>query len=121
MRDTVYVHGLVVEAHIGVTAEERAVPQPLLLDLEVACDTSAAATSDAIDQAVDYHALAQAVEAHVAQSRVQLLETLAESVAALIRAQFDVPWVFVKVGKPRILDSADEVGVAIERGNRDAE
>ena len=118
MRDTVYVQGLTVEAHIGVTEAERGTAQPLRLDIEVACDAAAAAAGDDLAKAVDYHAIVRAVTAHVSSSRVHLVETLAENVAALVREAFGVPWVFVKVGKPAILDEADEVGVAIERGTR---
>lgn len=118
MRDTVYVHGLTLEAHIGVTEAERATPQPLRIDIEAACDASVAAAMDDIAGAVDYHAIVQAVRSLVESSRVHLVESLAERIAAKIREDFDVPWVFVKIGKPAILDDTDEVGVAIERGAR---
>lgn len=113
--DTIYVHGLTVQAHIGVTDEERATAQTLRLDIEAAYDAPAAAATDDIEHAVNYHALVNAVVAHITPSAYRLLEALAEHLAALILREFDVSWVALKIGKPDILDHVDEVGIAIER------
>ncbi|MDH4005970.1 MAG: dihydroneopterin aldolase, partial [Gammaproteobacteria bacterium] len=46
--------------------------------------------------------------------------TLAENIARIIRDEFDVAWVRVKVHKPGAIRGSKDVGVEIERGERPA-
>ena len=118
MGDITYVRGLEVRTIIGINDWERRGEQVVCIDLERACDTSAAAADDDIDKAVNYRSVTKAVIAHVEKSSYLLVETLAEKLAALIRAEFGVPWVRIRVGKPGAVRHSREVGVVIERGNR---
>ena len=61
--DVVYIRGLRVDTVIGVYPWERTVRQVLEFDIEMASDTAAAARSDAIADALDYHAVAERVRA----------------------------------------------------------
>lgn len=115
MTDIVYIHGLRVETVIGVYAWERNVRQELELDLEMASDVAAAARSDAITDALDYHAVAERVRALAAASSCRLVETLAENVATALMAEFAVPWLRIRVNKPGAVPGARAVGVLIER------
>ena len=54
----------------------------------------------------------------MANSDFQLVETLAERIAAIIRDEFSVAWVKVRVNKPGAIRGSREVGVLIERGER---
>ena len=45
-------------------------------------------------------------------------KTLAERLASLIREEFKVPWVRLRVSKPGAVRFSEEVGVEIERGSR---
>lgn len=121
MRDLVFVHGLEVQAVIGVHASERLAPRPLRIDLDVACDAARAARTDELALAVDYDALARSVAQHVGTLAPRLLETLAEEVAAHVLARFAVPWVRVRVVKPGVVPQAQAVGVVVERGTRPRE
>ena len=114
--DVVVVSELRCEAVIGVHAWERQVTQSLLLDLELATDAAAAAAADRIEAALDYQQVAERVRAHVAGLQAQLVETVAESVAALLRREFGLPWVRVTVRKPGALPGARGVSVRLERG-----
>jgi len=58
------------------------------------------------------------VIAFVERSEFFLVETLAERVAAIIREEFAVPWVRLRVNKRGALRGAVDVGVEIERGER---
>lgn len=116
--DTVYIKGLRAQAVIGVYEWERLVRQALVIDLEMASDTARAAATDAIVDALDYAAISQRVLALVADSQYQLIESLAEAVARVVIAEFGVPWLRVRVGKPGAVPEADDVGVIIERGAR---
>ena len=116
--DIVYIKALKVDAVIGVYDWERDIRQPLVLDLELASDTRRGAATDAIEDALDYAAISQAVLALVSASSFQLLESLAEAVAALVLEDFQVPWLRLRIGKPGAVAEADDVGVVIERGER---
>jgi len=56
--------------------------------------------------------------AFIEGSEFQLIETLAERVAALVMAEFGVPWLRLRLAKPGAVSQAADVGVLIERGER---
>jgi len=87
MSDIVYIHGLCVDAVIGVHPWERCVHQQLVIDLDMACDAARAARSDAIEDALDYQVVAERVRELVAAGRYRLLEALAETVARDYKAK----------------------------------
>ena len=114
MSDIVYIRGLVVRAIIGIEQREREEPQPIRVDVEMAADTAKAAATESIDDALNYRSVAKAIKAHIEAHPYQLVETLAERLAALIREEFGVPWVRLRVGKPGAVRFSEEVGVVIE-------
>ncbi|MBN7797800.1 dihydroneopterin aldolase [Parahaliea mediterranea] len=116
--DTVFIRELAVDTVIGVYGWERTVRQTLLLDLEMAWDNRPAAAGDELARALDYAAVAERITRFAAGSEFQLIETLAEQVAALVRAEFAVPWLRLRVCKPGAVAAARDVGVLIERGER---
>lgn len=116
MSDKVFILGLRAEAVIGCYDWEREIRQPLEFDLELATDASKAAATDAIEDALDYAAISQRVIAEVEYSSFQLLETLAEHLAAMILQEFGVSWLQLRVMKPTAVPDADGVGLVIERG-----
>lgn len=118
LNDTIFVTDLRIEAVVGIWDWERALPQTISLDLEMATDISAAVDADHIDATLDYRAIAKRVTAYVQESKFQLIETMAEKVATLIREEFGVAWVRVAVHKPRAVRGSRDVGVMIERGER---
>ncbi len=118
MQDTVFIRGLAARGIIGINDWERVERQVIRIDIELACDTSAAAAEDDIAKAVNYRSVAKAVLAHVEESSYFLVETLAERLAALLMERFDAPWVRLRVAKPGAVRFSDEVGVEIERGSR---
>ena len=115
--DKVFIKGLKVKATIGVFEWERQIRQNVLLDIDMRADVPAAAASDAIDATVDYKAISKRVVELVEGSQCQLVETLAEEVARVIREEFSVGWVRVRIAKPFAVRAAQEVGVVIERGD----
>ena len=113
--DIVYIHGLRVEAVIGVFDWEREVRQTLVIDLDMARDTAAAAASDALRDALDYAAVARRVTELVQGNRAQLLESLAETLAAALLTEFALPWLRLRLAKPGAVPDTSGVGVVIER------
>ncbi len=118
--DIVYVRGLEVKTVIGVYEWEREIKQPVCIDLDMACDFGKAAATDEHLYVLDYKIVCVRVTKFIEQSNLQLLEAMAEAIATLIRSEFHVTWVRVRVGKPAAITGAKEVGVLIERGTRTA-
>ena len=114
--DRVFLRDLRVETIIGIFDWERETPQTVSIDLEMATDVARAAQSDDIADALDYKAVAKRLIAFVGESRFQLVETLAERIATILREEFGVPWVRVTVNKGGAVRGASGVGVVIERG-----
>lgn len=118
--DIVFIRELRADAVIGVYEWERTIRQTLVLDLEMAWDNRPAAAGDAIAAALDYAAVSSRVITYIEASSHQLLETLAEDLAALVLAEFGVPWLRLRLCKPGAVQQARDVGVLIERGVRPA-
>jgi len=109
----IFVHGLRVFAIIGVTEEERKAPCELRIDVEVIADISAVSASDEINDTVDYLSISERVRAYVEKTNFRLLETLAAEIMKMIKKEFGVSDVFVRVAKPHILPQVHAVGVEI--------
>jgi 7,8-dihydroneopterin aldolase/epimerase/oxygenase len=113
--DIVYIHDLKIDTVIGIYDWERTIKQTVRLDIEMAHDISIAGDSDRIDDTLNYKDVAKRVIHTVESSQFELIEALAEHVAALILREFSVPWLKLTVGKPGAVTGSREVGVIIER------
>ncbi|MFT6050679.1 MAG: dihydroneopterin aldolase [Halioglobus sp.] len=116
--DIVFISELRVDTVIGVYDWEREIRQTVVLDLEMASDNARAAQSDGIEDALDYAAISARIQAFIEGSEFQLIETMAEQVAALLRSEFAIGWLRLRLSKPGAVASAREVGVQIERGEQ---
>ena len=116
--DTVFINDLRIETIIGIYDWERKVRQTISLDLEMGADIRRAAETDAIDDTLNYKAVAKRLIAFVEDSEFQLVETLAERIAAIVLSEFNVPWLRLTVHKPGAVRGSRDVGVVIERGER---
>lgn len=117
--DKIFLRELKVEAVIGIWEWEQRIRQTVSIDLELAADARAAAAADSVESTLNYRDVAKRVQTFVAESRFHLVESLAESVARVIVAEFSVPWVRVSVAKPGAIRGAREVGIVIERTAED--
>jgi 7,8-dihydroneopterin aldolase/epimerase/oxygenase len=84
---------------VGVTDEERAKPQRLLVTVDMAFDFSSAATSDRIEKTVNYHEVADAVLTYGEGRNWKLIERLASNLADFILAEHHPEAVLVEVKK----------------------
>ena len=116
--DIIYLHGLRIDAVIGIWDWERKIQQTIVIDLDMAADIGKAAASDSVEDTLDYKAVAKRLQTYVRESGCGLVETLAERVAEIVLTEFEVPWVRVKINKPGAIRGSRDVGVVIERGVR---
>ncbi len=117
--DIVFIRDLRIDTVIGIYDWEREIRQTVVFDLEMGADIAKAAQSDAIEDTLDYKAVSKRLVEFVRDSEFQLVETLAERSAAIVLEEFQVPWVRLTLNKVGAVSAARDVGVIIERGQRD--
>ena len=117
--DIIYLRELRVETVIGIYEWERRIRQPVIIDLEMAADIRGAAATDNIEDTLNYKAVAKRLVTFVENSEFQLVETLAERLAEIVMSEFQVPWLRLEVNKKGAVRGARDVGVVIERGQKD--
>ncbi len=118
--DHLTLTGLRAFAHHGVFAEERENGQEFVLDLTVWLDLASAAKSDDLARTLHYGELAERVVAAVERDPVDLIETVAERVAALVLEHPAADSVRVTVHKPSapITVPFSDVSVTVTRGRQ---
>jgi len=110
--DRISLRNHVVEAEIGAFQVERGVTQRLRFDIVVEVRPLGDAIDD-VDRILSYDKLAEAAAAELAAERLNLLETLAERVAARILREPQAERVFLRIEK---LDRGPgDLGVEIVR------
>ena len=112
--DKIIISDLEVFYRIGITEEERARPQRLLLSIEMSHDFKAAAARDNLAETIDYAAVSQSLLRFGNDSHWELIETLAADLAAMILDEFSPKQVTVQVKKFSI-PQAGYVGVSLTR------
>ena len=105
------------EGKHGYYDHELLNPQPFEVDVELTVDVSSAGQSDALDDTVDYSAVAEAVSRVVTSERYYLLERLATRIGEVCRVDERVTGVVVTVRKlhPPVRAMVDYVAVRIEQ------
>ena len=114
--DIVFIEDLRIDTIIGIYDWEREVKQTIALDIEMAADNKKPASTENIDDALNYKAVAKRLIAFTEESQFQLVETLAERLVEIIMNDFHVPWCRLKLRKLGAVTGSRSVGVIIERG-----
>lgn len=119
----VFVRDLVLECSIGIHQHEREELQRVRVNLDLAVregETNGNLDDD-IANVVCYEKLTLGVRELVSNDHVNLVETLAEDVAAMCLEDSRVRSARVRIEKLDILQDAVSVGVEIERFNPDVQ
>ncbi len=116
----VFVRELRLPARIGVYSEEKLRLQDVIIDLELWVRETPQAAANELDYAdvVCYDGLVQRTKALLAEGHIDLVETMAERLAALCMEDSRVRRVRVRVEKPAAIPEAAGAGVEIERYRR---
>ncbi len=112
--DTLEIRRLRVTCHIGVPAAERAHPQTLWLTLRLEPTRQFDALADDLNLTLDYHAIAQEIQALAAFKPRHLIETLAVDCARFLLERHPLQRVAVTVEK-HILPDTECVAVHVLR------
>jgi len=113
--DKIFLKELRVACSIGTRPEERRRSQEIGIDVCLHLDLEEPGRTDRLEDTVDYSRLAGEITAMAEGSSFQLLERLAEEVAALALAHAKVERVEVKVSKPHALPRGRAAVVEIIR------
>lgn len=101
--DRILLEGMVFFGHHGALPAERELGQLFVVDVEMRLDLRPAGISDDLTKTVDYGEVHRRARETVEGSPVNLIETLAERIAAAILANHSpVEAVRVKVAKPHV-------------------
>ena len=119
--DKIIIRDLLLRGIIGINPDERVKQQDILINMVIWADIRQAATSDAIEDAVDYKSITKRVIQHVEASSDFLVERLVTDLARMVITEFGVERVMVRVEKPGALRFAESVGIEIERTRADFE
>tara|TARA_B100000242_G_scaffold121122_1_gene84979 strand:- start:153 stop:551 length:399 start_codon:yes stop_codon:yes gene_type:complete len=115
MDDVMYIKDLRVQTIIGLYDWERKVRQEVSIDIDIFFDNKAASAKDSVNDTIDYKKITKAVISHVEKSSYKLQESLAESIAVLIKRDHPNNLIRIRVSKPGALRNAKDVGIIIER------
>ena len=113
----IFVRDLVLAGSIGVHGHERESAQRIRINLDLAVDEGGAPVDDNLYNVVCYEKIVAGVRAIVERGHINLVETLAEKIAAMCLANARIRSVRARVEKLDIVPDAQSVGVEIERFN----
>ncbi len=111
----VFIRNLMVPCSIGIHRHERDAEQRVRINLDLAVTEGDRPIDDDIRNVICYEELARGVERICNKGHVNLVETLAENIAAMCLEDERVKSARVRVEKLDILEDAESVGVEIER------
>lgn len=115
----VFVRDLMLECSIGVHGFEKKAPQRVRINLDLAVLEGNGDLGDDLDNVVCYEQITNGVRDIVASGHINLVETLADRIAAMCLEESRVRSARVRVEKLDVMPDAISVGVEIERFNTD--
>jgi 7,8-dihydroneopterin aldolase/epimerase/oxygenase len=115
---TILIRDLVVACEIGVYRHEHGRKQRVRINLELDMAESDQELRDELRNTVHYGEIVDRVKALATHGRINLVETLAERIAALCLEEKRVAAVRVRVEKLDVYPDGPLVGVAIQRFNQ---
>lgn len=114
MSDQIHLFEAVIPCRIGITAEERASPQNLVMDLSMRLDLRPAAHSEDLSDTVDYVHVLDLMHQIASLREWVLVESLAETICAAVLRNFPLLSVRLLLRKPGALYGRNVKSPAIE-------
>lgn len=111
--DRIFVRDLVLDCHVGVYPEEQDITQKVGFTIEAAVSKDIGAKHDQIAEVPSYDDLTHAAKTTLADGHINLVETIAEEVAARILA--DERIVAVRIRIEKLERGPGAVGIEIVR------
>jgi len=103
--DEVHIEQLEVSARVGVPEQERSNPQRLMVSISFWPYQEIRDVADNIDQTVNYSVVAEQTKTFLRDQSVNLIETLADRLAAYLLKTFPIQKVTVELRKFPLQDA----------------
>jgi 7,8-dihydroneopterin aldolase/epimerase/oxygenase len=110
-----FVKDLVLQANIGAYPHERLRTQPVRINVDLQVRETSAPLNDDLVNVLSYDRIIAAIKTHIAKGHINLVETLAEDIAAICLADARVVHARIGVEKLAVEPNAAGVGIEIER------
>ena len=111
-----FVREVMMQARIGVHAEEKLAPQKVVLNVDLFVPLALSTPKDDhIDEVVDYDFIRAQVRARIAAGHINLQETLVDDLAATLLAHPAVRAVRVMSEKTEVYEDVAAVGIEVFR------
>ena len=111
----VFVRDLQVMATVGVLEHEKLAPQKLIISVDLTVRESRNGLEDQLENVVCYGNVVDNIKSIIARGHVNLIETLAELIAASALEDRRVLATRVRIEKPDIIPECSSVGIEIKR------
>ncbi len=99
---TIRLRNLIIYGYHGALTEERTLGQRFEVDLEYQFNCVAAAQNDELQETISYVDIYNLVNDAVTQKQFHLLEALGQHIIDIIKTQFPVTQIRVKIRKPSV-------------------
>jgi dihydroneopterin aldolase/D-erythro-7,8-dihydroneopterin triphosphate epimerase len=113
--DRIFIRDLALRCIIGLYPEERTNKQDVIINVTLETDLSAAGKSDDLNDTIDYKAIKLEILDFVENSSFNLIESLADGVAAICLKDTKVLSATVTIDKPGALRFCRSVAVEVTR------
>ena len=118
MKQIIAINNMRLYSHIGVHPEEKKLGQPIAVDLKIKTTDVTPVQTDSIDDTLSYSRFYHVVADLVTNSRVDLIETLAQQILRAVQESYPEKHYGVhvtvrKLGVP-IAGTFDSVAVTLE-------
>ena len=118
----VFIRDLVLPARIGIHDHEREQAQPVIINVDASVEEAVeggdATTTGTIADVVCYETLTEQIKQVLAGGHIDLVEVLAEEIAARLLTDPRIIRLRIRLEKPEAIAEAAGVGVEIERLSR---
>lgn len=112
---TVFIRDLTIETVIGIHPQEKHTPQRIIVNVWLDVPDIPVRDSDDYSKVVCYETVAAKVRALAAKGHVNLVETMAERIAAACLEDERISRARIRIEKPDIFPDCAGVGIEIER------
>ncbi|MDG2051730.1 MAG: dihydroneopterin aldolase [Myxococcota bacterium] len=115
-QDEILIQGIRVPCALGVTAAERKMSRPVLIDLEMGLGLERAGETDRLSDTVDYGAVYDVIQDVAKQREYRLVESLGEDISEAILQRFPVETITITIRKfAPLAGPVDQTGVRLRR------
>ena len=101
MKDKIIIKGMEVYGYHGVLAEEKALGQKFIIDIEMSKCLLKPGISDNVKDTVSYAAVYNDIEEIATKNKFDLIEALAEGISKKVLENYDIEAVLVRIKKPQ--------------------